>query len=140
MLRSAFHFRYKDVKNCRTQFLVYFYSHSKNDCKTHTVPTFFRTKPSLVFLFRPQARDKQLRWLAVIALVVLTFVLWCHGNPGGWQYSYRYAMVLLPWMMLLLIENSPSRVSLIEWLLFILSVGINAWATYLFLQSEYMRY
>ena len=100
----------------------------------------FLSCPFLVFLFRPSSRNKQLSWLAALAIVILTFVLWCHGNPGGWQYSYRYAMVLLPWMMLILIENSPSRVSLIEWLLFIVSVGINGWATYLFLRSEYMRY
>jgi hypothetical protein len=100
----------------------------------------FLSCPFLIFLFRPQARDKQLRWLAVTAIVILTFVLWCHGNPGGWQFSYRYAMVLLPWMMVILIENSPSRVTIIEWLLFFASLGINGWGTYLFLRSEYMRY
>ncbi len=100
----------------------------------------FLSCPFLLFLFRPTARDKQLRWLAVLAIVILTFVLWCHGNPGGWQYSYRYAMVLLPWMMVILIENSPSRVSVLEWVLFTASVAINAWATYLFLRSEFMRY
>ncbi len=100
----------------------------------------FLSCPLLVFLFRPSSRNKQVSWLAVSAIVILTFVLWCHGNPGGWQYSYRYAMVLLPWMVLIMIENSPSRVSLIEWLFFIASVSINGWATYLFLRSEYMRY
>jgi hypothetical protein len=100
----------------------------------------FLSCPFLVFLFRPQTRDKQLRWIAIIAIVILTFVLWCHGNPGGWQYSYRYAMVLLPWMMLILIENSPSRVSWLEWMLFVASIAINGWGTYLFLRSEYMRY
>ncbi len=100
----------------------------------------FLSCPFLIFLFRPASRNKQLSWLAASAIVILTFVLWCHGNPGGWQYSYRYAMVLLPWMMLILIENSPSRVSLIEWLLFTASVAINGWATYLFLRSEHMRY
>jgi hypothetical protein len=100
----------------------------------------FLTCPFLIFLFRPASRDKQLSWLAALALVILTFVLWCHGNPGGWQYSYRYAMVLLPWMLLILIENSPSRVSKIEWLLFLASVGMSGWGAYLFLRSEYMRY
>ncbi|NOT59170.1 MAG: hypothetical protein HOP19_02985 [Acidobacteria bacterium] len=96
--------------------------------------------PFLIFLFRPAARNKHLSWLSVIAIVILTLILWCHGNPGGWQLSYRYAMVLLPWMMVILIENSPPRVSLIEWLCFIVSVTINGWGTYLFLRSEYMRY
>jgi hypothetical protein len=96
--------------------------------------------PYLIFLFRPAARNRHLTWVAVIAIVLLTFVLWCHGNPGGWQFSYRYAMVLLPWMLVILMENSPLRVSVLEWLLFIVSVGINAWGSYLFLRSEYMRY
>ena len=100
----------------------------------------FLSCPFLIFLFRPTSRNKQLSWLAAIAIVILTFVLWCHGNPGGWQFSYRYAMVLLPWMMLILIENSPSRVSIIEWLLFLASLGINGWGAYLFLRSEYMRF
>jgi hypothetical protein len=117
----------------------------KLDSYPYFVPTgwggsIFLSCPFLVFLFRPSARDRQLRWLAICAIVVLTFVLWCHGNPGGWQYSYRYAMVLLPWFMVIMIENSPSRLSLIEWLLFVLSVAINGWASYLFLRSEYMRY
>jgi hypothetical protein len=24
--------------------------------------------------------------------------LWIHGNSGGWQFGYRYAMILLPWI------------------------------------------
>ena len=33
----------------------------------------------------------------------------CHGNPGGWQFSYRYATILLPWMFLLLAGNGPAK-------------------------------
>ncbi len=36
----------------------------------------------------------------------------CHGNPGGWQFSYRYATILLPWMFLLLAGNGPAKLSL----------------------------
>lgn len=36
----------------------------------------------------------------------------CHGNPGGWQFSYRYATILLPWMFLLLAVNGPGEVVL----------------------------
>ena len=42
----------------------------------------------------------------------------CHGNPGGWQFSYRYATILLPWMFLLLAGNGPAKLSLIEVSLF----------------------
>jgi hypothetical protein len=64
------------------------------------------------------------------------FVLWCHGNPGGWQFSYRYAVVLIPWMFLLLVENGPVKISPIECALFSVSVAINAAATYEFLWTK----
>jgi hypothetical protein len=62
--------------------------------------------------------------------------LWCHGNPGGWQFSYRYAIILLPWMFLLLVGNGPAKRSAIEVSLFIISVTINAIATYQFLWTN----
>ena len=57
----------------------------------------FLTTPLLFLLFRAGGRYRAISW---IAIGILTFVLWCHGNPGGWQFSYRYAMILLPWMFL----------------------------------------
>ena len=74
-----------------------------------------------------------------IAIALLTFVLWCHGNPGGWQFSYRYAMILLPWMFLLLTGNGRSKVSVIEILLFGVSLTINATATWLFLWTDQIQ-
>ncbi|MFN0109953.1 MAG: hypothetical protein ACKVZH_13950 [Blastocatellia bacterium] len=94
--------------------------------------------PFLIFLFRRGANDAQLKWLAVAAIVVLTMVLWLHGNPGAWQISYRYGMELLPWMFVILLENSPKKVSLIEAVLFILSVAINAYSAWLFLRTSYI--
>ncbi len=95
--------------------------------------------PFLVLLFRPGAKDRQLKWLAVGTILLLTLVLWLHGNPGGWQISYRYAMELLPWMSLILLENSPKKLTLSEALLFLLSVAINAYSTWLFLQTNYIN-
>ena len=80
-----------------------------------------------------------MKTLAWIAIVVLTFVLWLHGNPGGWQISYRYAIELLPWMFLILLENSPKRVSLIEVAVLIASIAINAYSTWLFLWTRYIN-
>lgn len=110
----------------------------------YLVPTGFGgsillSSPYLLFLFRRGAKDATLKWLAWAAIAVLTFVLWCHGNPGGWQFSYRYAMVLLPWMFVVLLESSPKKVSWLEALLFVASGAINGWGTYLFLRTEYMR-
>jgi hypothetical protein len=99
----------------------------------------FLSSPALFMLFRRLRGDGQ---RAVViraswcAIAVLTILLWCHGNPGGWQYSYRYAMVLLPWMYLILLNNSRSKMTRIELFLFIASFAINAWGTYLFLGTD----
>jgi hypothetical protein len=115
------------------------------DHKPYWVPTGFGgsillNSPFLIYLFRPGARDRTLKGLAWCAIAVLTLSLWCHGNPGGWQISYRYAMDLLPWMFVILLENSPKKISKLEILLLALSIAINAYSTYLFLRSDFMRY
>ena len=90
----------------------------------------FLASPFLLLIFREGGRHKIASW---IAIGLLTFALWAHGNPGGWQFSYRYATILLPWMFLLLLENGPAKISTIELALFAVSVAINAIATYQFL-------
>ena len=90
----------------------------------------FLSSPFLVLLFREGGKHKTAIWLVIAAIL---FVLWCHGNPGGWQFSYRYAMVLLPWMFLLILENGPTKISVIECALLAVSVAINAIATGQFL-------
>jgi hypothetical protein len=90
----------------------------------------FLASPFLFLLFREGGRYKGVAWLAI---GLLTAALWCHGNPGGWQFSYRYGMILLPWMFLLLAGNGPTKFSATEFFLFIVSVAINAIATYQFL-------
>ena len=90
----------------------------------------FLSSPFLFLLFR---EGGPLRAPAWIAIGLLTLVLWCHGNPGGWQFSYRYAMILLPWMFLLLVSNGPRKLLATELGLFLVSVAINAMAVYHFL-------
>jgi hypothetical protein len=63
----------------------------------------------------------------------------CHGNPGGWQFSYRYATILLPWMFLLLTGNGLAKLSFIEVSLFAASVAINAMATWQFLWADQIK-
>jgi hypothetical protein len=99
----------------------------------------FLSSPYLVYLFRPGTRDRVAKWLAWTAIALLTSVLWLHGNPGGWQFSYRYAMVLLPWMFLVLQESSPARVGRFELALFVISVAINGYAAWLFLRTSYVQ-
>jgi hypothetical protein len=93
----------------------------------------FLASPFLFLLFREGGKYKVTAW---IAIGLLTFVLWCHGNPGGWEFSYRYATVLLPWMFLLLMGNGPAKISANEVSLFIVSVTINVVATYQFLWTN----
>ena len=93
----------------------------------------FLASPFLFLIFREGGRHRAAAW---IAIGLLTFALWAHGNPGGWQFSYRYAMVLLPWMFLLLLGNGPAKISVIELSLFAVSVTINALATYQFLWTD----
>jgi hypothetical protein len=96
----------------------------------------FLASPFLCLLFRQGGRYKVVAW---VAIALLTIVLWCHGNPGSWQFSYRYAMVLLPWMFLLLTGNGPAKITVSETFLFAVSVAINAMATWQFLWTDQIQ-
>lgn len=93
----------------------------------------FLASPFLCLLFREGGRYKMAAW---VAMALLTLVLWCHGNPGSWQFSYRYAMILFPWMFLLLTGNGPAKITITEISLFAVSVAINAIATWQFLWTN----
>jgi len=97
------------------------------------------SSPFLFFLLFFGARDRVLKYTAWAAICVLTFLLWIHGNPGGWQFGYRYAMILLPWMFIILLENSPKKIVWYEWLAYILSFVVNLYATYLFFWTDYVK-
>lgn len=90
----------------------------------------------LCLLFREGGRYKRVCWIVILLLI---FVLWAIGNPGGWQFSYPYAIVLFPWMFLLLAGNGPTKISVIEISLFVVSVAINAIATWQFLWTNEVR-
>src|SRR6266496_3847673 len=96
----------------------------------------FLASPFLYLLFRQGGRYKVVAW---IAIAFLTLVLWLHGNTGSWQFSYRYAMILLPWMFLLLTGNGPAKISVPETSLFAVSVAINAIATWQFLWTDQIQ-
>lgn len=93
----------------------------------------FWASPFLFLLFREGGKN---RWLYWATIGVLTIVLWTHGNPGGWQYSYRYAMIMLPWMFLLLTKNGPRRLTATETTLYVLSVAISGLAVWQFLWTN----
>jgi hypothetical protein len=96
----------------------------------------FLACPFLCLLFRQGGRYKVVAW---VAISVLTLVIWLHGNPGSWQFSYRYAMILLPWMFLLLTGNGLPNISVPEISLFAVSVAINAITTWQFLWTDQIQ-
>jgi hypothetical protein len=96
----------------------------------------FLSSPFLFLLFRAGGKYRAISW---IAIAIMTSILWCHGNPGGWQFSYRYAMILLPWMFLLLTGNGPPKITITEISLFAVSIAINAIATWLFLWTDQIQ-
>jgi hypothetical protein len=95
--------------------------------------------PFLLLLIRKPKGDRFRVITGWAALVVLTIALWLHGNTGGWQYSYRYALILLPWFLVLLVEYLPDRITRAEAILWTVSVAISSYATYLFLWTNYLR-
>jgi len=97
------------------------------------------SSPFLLFIFRLNSRDKILKFASWTAIIILTFLLWVHGNSGGWQFGYRYAMILLPWIIVLLLETSPKRISRIEWIVYGFSFAANAYATWLFHWTDYLK-
>ena len=93
----------------------------------------FWASPFLFLLFREGGKHRFVCWATI---GVLTLVLWAHGNPGGWQFSYRYAMIMLPWMFLLMVENGPRRFTATEGSLFIVSLLLCGMAVYEFLWAN----
>jgi hypothetical protein len=97
------------------------------------------SSPFILLAFRFGSRRKIIKYTAWTAIIVLTFLLWTHGNPGGWQFAYRYAMILLPWIFVILLENSPEEITVLECFAYITSFIINAYATYLFFWTDYLN-
>lgn len=97
------------------------------------------SSPFLLFALRFGARDKMLKYSAWAAILIVTLLLWMHGNSGGWQFGYRYAMLLLPWLFIILLENSPKKINRLEWAAYGFSIVVNAWATYLFFWTAFVK-
>jgi hypothetical protein len=100
----------------------------------------FGSCPFLFLAFREGARDRGLKITAWCAIALLTAALWLHGNSGGWQFSYRYATVLLPWLFVLLLDQRGGKITVMEGILFTLSLIINAFATYMYFWSPLMKW
>ena len=97
------------------------------------------SSPFLLFALRPGWRDRTLKYLCWGAVLIICIVLWMHGNSGGWQFGYRYAIAILPFLFVIMLESSPKKVTPIEWATYIVSFTLNAYVTWLFHWSSYLR-
>ncbi|HEV8592016.1 MAG TPA: hypothetical protein VGQ55_07935, partial [Pyrinomonadaceae bacterium] len=93
--------------------------------------------PFLLFAFRCGATDFALKYVSWIAILVLTILMWIHGNSGGWQFGYRYAITLLPWLFVIMLENAPKKITRLEWAAYTFSFVANIYATWLFHYTNY---
>jgi len=92
-----------------------------------------------LFSFRLLRRDHVLKYGAWTAIAILTVLLWTHGNSGGWQFGYRYAMVILPWAFVIMLEWAPRRFGIVEATAIGFSFAANAYATWLYNWTTYMK-
>ncbi len=99
----------------------------------------FWSSPFILFAMRFGSRDRALKYAAWIAVLVLCILLWIHGNSGGWQFGYRYAMVCLPWLFVIMLESSPKKLTPLEWAAYGFSFVANIYSTWLFHWTEYMK-
>lgn len=97
------------------------------------------SSPFVLFAFRSGARDRALKWVSWLAILVLCILLWMHGNSGGWQFGYRYAMVCLPWLFVIMLETSPKKITPLEWAAYGFSFLANLYATWLFHWTDYLK-
>lgn len=97
------------------------------------------SSPFIIYAVRFGTRDRVLKYLAWLAILAMCFILWMHGNSGGWQFGYRYAMVCLPWLFVILLESSPKKISPLEWAAYGFSFLANLYATWLFHWTSYMK-
>jgi len=97
------------------------------------------SSPFLLLAFRRGSVFPLRKGAAWLAIALMTFVLWMHGNSGGWQFGYRYWMSCLPWVFLILLESAPAKISKPEKALIFWSILINLYATWLFHWTDYLR-
>ena len=97
------------------------------------------SSPFVLFAFRRGSRNKFVKYLCWAAVLVICVVLWMHGNSGGWQFGYRYAIAVLPFLFVIMLENAPQKITRLEWAAYGFSFIANAYATWLFHWTDYLK-
>jgi hypothetical protein len=97
------------------------------------------SSPFLLFAFRTGYRDRAVKYSSWIAVILICLLLWMHGNSGGWQFGYRYATAILPFVFVIMLENAPKKITALEWGVFGFSLVANAYATWLFHWTDMLK-
>lgn len=97
----------------------------------------FLFSPWLILVFLRGGLRAGIKTASWVASLLLLIVLCLHGDPGGLQISSRYAMILVPWMFLIVLEKHAASKVPIERSLILVSVIINAWAMWLFCEVRF---
>lgn len=97
------------------------------------------SSPFVLFALRLGARDRVLKYACWASIFVLCILLWTHGNSGGWQFGYRYAMVCLPFLFVVMLESSPKKLPPLEGAVYVFSFAANLYATWLFHWTDYLK-
>lgn len=90
------------------------------------------SSPFILLAFRSGYKDKALKLCSYLCILTLSLPLLMHGNSGGWQFAYRYATILLPWIYISLLETDTKKTTPTEILLYSYSFLLNAYAIYCF--------
>ena len=99
---------------------------------TGTGESILLVSPAILLCLRPASRHRLHSALAAVYIFILTAVLWLHGNAGGYQFAYRYGMILVPFVFWMLLESSPKRPRVVDGVLYLVSFLANAWGVYAF--------
>jgi hypothetical protein len=94
------------------------------------------TTPALLYAFRARLTGRNVAAIASIALV--SCVLLTHGAVGFSQFGYRFAMDLLPALLLLMASGMRERVTKPALVIVGLGVLVNLWGTLAFNRYDWV--
>lgn len=81
-----------------------------------------------LFLWAIKARDRS--WITLgswAAVLLISVPILLHGDPGGEQFGYRYAMDFYPFLWLLVLKGTEGRLSLERALALAMGFVVNGW-------------
>ena len=84
------------------------------------------TSPLLLFLLGKPTRGKRLFWASLVAGGLTSIPIMLHFTQGWVQFGYRFALDLMPFLIIMLALRMK-RTTGLGWVLTVISVGVNLW-------------